>query len=141
MPVGKERATIAGIACFAVVALGVLLFASPSFASHSSAPKSGTTHHNASASKPNIAFVCALPSLAPFYSPMESGAKEAAAALGVNLSYTGLTTTVTNAAMVQVLQAAVNTKPDAIIACNYFPSGEDPILKAASAKGVPVFLT
>jgi simple sugar transport system substrate-binding protein len=43
--------------------------------------------------------------------------------------------------MVQVLQAALNTKPDALVLCNYFPSGADPLIKKATAGGLPVFFT
>lgn len=130
----KRRMRI-GMACLVTAAGAAALVVGPALGaeSHPAATKAAAT--------PTIAFVCATPVLAPFYAPMETGAKTAAAELGVHLSYTGLTSTVTAAAMTQVLTAALNQHPAALIFCNYFSSADDSIIKKATARGLPVFFT
>jgi simple sugar transport system substrate-binding protein len=88
-----------------------------------------------------VNFVCATPATASFFAPIEQGAKDAAAHVGVKLNYTGLGATVSPAAMAQVLQAAVNQRPDALVVCNFFPSAEDPIIRAAADQHIPVVVT
>jgi simple sugar transport system substrate-binding protein len=101
----------------------------------------GQANGGRSATSPKISFVCATPATASFFAPIEQGAKDAASELGVDLSYTGLGKTVSPAAMAQVLQPAVNQHPDVLIVCNFFPSAENPIIKSATAKGIPVILS
>jgi simple sugar transport system substrate-binding protein len=90
-----------------------------------------------------VAYVCATASQQPFFVPIQRGAEDAAKAYGVKLNYTGLTDPngFTAPIMTRALQVAVNQKPDAIVACDFFPPSEDPVLKAASDKGIPVFIS
>jgi simple sugar transport system substrate-binding protein len=133
----RSRSTgVVGI--IAAVAAGAGLWgasAGATASSHSADPTG-----KAAASGVTIDFVCATPAVSPFFAPIESGAQDAGTAMGVNLSYTGISNTITGPAMAQVLQAAVNQKPSALIFCNFFPT-EDSIAKAASRAGIPVFVT
>lgn len=129
------RRAVAG-ACALVVAAGVV-------AGCGSSSGGGTTTGSAPAKKSgkqvNIAFACATPTI-PFFGPIEQGAKDAAAAAGVNLSYTGIgASAITPAAMSSVLTAAINQHPDALVVCNFFPPAEDPLVRKAVANGIPVF--
>lgn len=88
-----------------------------------------------------IDFVCATPTTASFFAPIEQGAKDAAAQLGVKLRYTGLGATVSPAAMAQVLTPAVDQHPAALAVCNFFPTAEDSIIRSAVSQHIPVVVT
>jgi simple sugar transport system substrate-binding protein len=86
-----------------------------------------------------VNFVCGTPTAGTYYAPVEQGAKDAASELDVDLNYTGLGTTVTPAAMGQLVQAAINQKPDALVVCDYFAATENPLIRQALDQGIPVF--
>lgn len=92
---------------------------------------------------PTIAFVCATASQQPFFQPIQKGAEAAAKAGGVKLSYTGLTqpNAFTAPIITSALQVAINQHPTALVACDFFPPSEDPLLKKAAKEGIPVFVT
>lgn len=104
------------------------------------AEASGPAAHaraKAAAAEPKVDMVCANASIA-FWAPVIVAAKAAAKVAHVQLSYTGVgSSNLTGPAMATILQAAVNQKPAVLIYCNYFPSAEDPIIKAAVKSGIP----
>lgn len=136
-----------GVILALVVGLGCLLAACGS-SSQSESGESGTSSEGSkvtvaskSGEQLNVAFVCATPAIDPYFAPIENGASAAASELGVNVTYTGLTNEVSPAAMAQAVQAAVNTKPDALIVCDFFPESENPEIERAVQEGIPVIGT
>jgi simple sugar transport system substrate-binding protein len=142
----------------AIIALGVVVIAAgagcgssssgavKSASSSSAAPaasSAGSGAESAGDSSIKIAYVCATASQQPFFVPLQKGAEAAAKAMGVELDYTGLTQpgVFTAPVMTSALQTALNQNPSAIIACDFFPPSEDPLLKQAAGKGIPVFVT
>ncbi len=89
--------------------------------------------------KPKVAFVCATSTIS-FFAPVEQGAKDAAAAVGVDLNYTGISASAsTGPALAQTFTAAVNQRPDALVVCNLYPDAVDPLVRRAVDDGIPVF--
>ena len=97
-----------------------------------------TTAADAGAAKIRVNFVCATPALDPFYAPIEQGAKDAAREMRISLSYTGLSSTVSPAAMSQVMTPALDEHPAALITCDYFPPTQAPLIRQAVAEHIPV---
>jgi simple sugar transport system substrate-binding protein len=85
-----------------------------------------------------VAYACAT-SATPFFAPIEQGSEDAAKAMGVSLSYSGISTNLTPQEMHSVLQAAINQHPDALVVCNFFPETENSLIKQATKEGIPVF--
>jgi simple sugar transport system substrate-binding protein len=108
-------------------------------ASYAGAKGTRATGHAAGSG--TIAFVCATAATNSFFAPVEAGARAAAHDMGVHLNYTGLGSTVSPAAMSQVLTPAVNSHPAALIVCNFFPQAVDPLIKQAVKEGIPVIGT
>jgi simple sugar transport system substrate-binding protein len=134
LPTRKARISVVIIA-----AIGSLIVGCSSSESVSSSSAGAAGVSNGSPIK--AAFVCATAATDPLFGGIEQGAKEAAAQVGVDLTYTGLGTTVTPAAMAQLLTPAVNQHPNILIVCNFFPSADDPIIKRAVAQHIIVIAT
>src|SRR5690242_6653573 len=101
-----SRRAVAAV-LMSLLATGATACGSSRTSASSSASTTSSAQTASGTSGKDIAFVCALPSLGAFYSPMETGAKDAAQALGDHVSYTGLTpTAVTNDSMHTLLTAA-----------------------------------
>lgn len=88
----------------------------------------------------DIAFVCAEPDI-PFFAPLKKGAEDAAAAVEVALTYTGISSSdVSGPAMSKVMTAAIDQNPDALIVCSFFPEVQRPLIEDAIAKGISVYV-
>jgi len=139
------RPTLVGAGVAALVAAVSLSSVGAAASAHSvrlttaSTNKSALSRTSSASSSIHIAFVCALPDLT-FFAPVVRGEEEAAAAEHVDVSYTGIgASDITGPAMATALKAALAQHPSALIYCNFFPAAEDPIVKAASQQGTPVF--
>jgi simple sugar transport system substrate-binding protein len=87
-----------------------------------------------------IAYVCAQPNASAFFGPIQKGALDAGAAMGVHVTYTGVgPNNSTPAGLVSLIQAAVNQKPDELVYCNAFPPAQDAVIKQAVEAGIGVF--
>jgi simple sugar transport system substrate-binding protein len=87
-----------------------------------------------------VAYVCAETDI-PFFAPLKQGAIDAAKAVGVNLKYSGISSTdISGPAMSKVMTAAINQKPDVLVACSFFPEVQRPLLTDAIDKGIPVYV-
>jgi len=106
-----------------------------------SSSSAGASTASSSGKGAKIAFACATPALNSFYAPFEAGAADAAKQLGVSVTYTGLSAVQSAAAEAQVVQAAINTHPAALIVCNFFPRAITPLIRQAIAARIPVFDT
>jgi simple sugar transport system substrate-binding protein len=75
----------------------------------------------------------------PFYAAFKQGAQQAAQNLNVKFQYLTFTdpSNPTEQQYIQDLHTAIAEKPAAILISDYFPSGDDPIIKQESAKGLP----
>ena len=111
--------------------------------SSTSTAKSSTSTVKSSTGSPTIAFVCATGSQQPFFVPIQTGAEAAAKAMGVHMTYTGMTQPSGFSASViaTALKVAIDQKPAALVACDYFPSAEDPLLKLAAKEGIAIFIS
>lgn len=77
----------------------------------------------------------------PFFGAIKKGTDDAAAAMGVEYQYIGLsdmTDVVSNYS--RLVEQAISRKPDALVVANFFPDALNPILKRATAKGIPVVI-
>lgn len=76
----------------------------------------------------------------PFYAAFKQGAQQAAQQLDVSFQYLTFTdpNNPTEAQYIQDLNTAIAEKPAAILFSDYFPSGDDPILKREAAAGLPI---
>jgi simple sugar transport system substrate-binding protein len=130
----------ASLAMFlAAVAVPIAVSSAPATAAGKSAA------HASSSIK--IAYIAWPPALGAYFTAEQLGANSAGKAMGVSVSYDSPTAaeignsaaTATQAA-VQEMQAIIAQKPSAIVANVFFPSAELPVLKAAVAAGIPVFM-
>lgn len=134
---GKRLKRVVIVGC--LVACGGLVVAcgsgSEGSTSNSDATKSSSGAASASV---KVNFVCGTTGAGVFYAPLVKGAEDAAKEANVDLTYTGLGSDTSPAAMTKLLQAAINQKPEALIVCDYFPEALNPLIKEAIAQGIPV---
>jgi simple sugar transport system substrate-binding protein len=96
---------------------------------------------SATQAKPVIYFIDhACPSAGSFWDPVHNGAKEAAAALGVNLRIVSLTDAQCGSIPIEVnnLNTAIAAHPAGIATTVLNPTGFSAALKRAAAAGIPV---
>jgi simple sugar transport system substrate-binding protein len=125
----------------AIVASLLLLAACTSGSSSHGGSGTTSTAQAASASGPKMNIIMISGGLSdPFYAAFKQGGQQAAAQLGVRFQYLTFTdpSNPTESQYIQDLNTAIAEKPSAIIISDYFPSGDDPILKKEAAAGLPI---
>lgn len=109
----------------ALVAIGLTAAAAPALAA---------------AKAPNI-IVVSGPLYDPFFSALKKGADDAAKDLGIQYQYQTIQdTNNAQADLARLLDQAVASGPDALIVGNFFPDATGPIIKRATAAGIPVIV-
>lgn len=92
------------------------------------------------ADKPTVIMVSG-PLFDPFFGAMKQGADDAAQAVGVDFQYVTLSENKdVEASFAHLLEQSVSRHPAALIAGDFFPNSEDPILTKAAASGLPVII-
>lgn len=131
-----------GVTVVAISASLLLLAACSSGNSSSSGQTaSSSTARAASASGPQMNIIMISGGLSdPFYAAFKEGAQQAATQLGVHFQYLTFTdpSNPTESQYIQDLNTAIAEKPSAILFSDYFPSGDDPIIKKETAAGLPI---
>lgn len=78
----------------------------------------------------------------PFFSAMKRGTDDAAKQLGVTTQYLSPSSSKEGSGptLARLIRDAINKKPDAIVVGNFFPDAENPVIKEATAAGIPVIV-
>lgn len=117
----------------------------------SAAVASASTSHRSTASKASvravdsrsksvsIAFVSG-PLTDSFFPPLYDGAKQAAADLGIKFNYIPIDEADIEQSSAQTLEAAIASHPSAIVVGDFVPGVDDPLIKQAVKKGIPVYV-
>lgn len=118
-----------------VAAAGLAAGALTACGSHPAASK-------APAKKPRVTFQCEnAAGGGPFFAPLEKGARDAAAAVGVDLDYASPAAGATTIQpTIQLMDTVISQKPDLLVVCDFVPSAQDPVIKRAIAAGIPVII-
>ncbi|CVI64130.1 sugar ABC transporter substrate-binding protein (plasmid) [Agrobacterium leguminum] len=92
-------------------------------------------------SKDPVIIMVSGPLFDPFFSALKKGADDAARDLGIEYQYS----TVQDANNIQadlarILDQAIASGPDVIVAGNYFPDATSPMIKRATEQGLPIII-
>ncbi|MGN6090548.1 MAG: substrate-binding domain-containing protein, partial [Actinomycetales bacterium] len=93
----------------------------------------------AGATKVKIAFVSG-PLNDPFFPPLYQGAQDAAKQLPIELNYIPIDESDIQASSAKTMDAAIASKPDAIVVGDFITNVVDPKIQQAVAAGIPVFV-
>lgn len=130
------------LAVVAMSALALLAGCSNSSTSSGASKTSGGTSATSasSASGGTIDFVCADGGVNTFFAPLVKGAQEAAKQMNVKMDFISLTVNTFDAnGMNTAIQSALNTKPAALIYCDFFGDETDSSVSRAVSAGIPIF--
>ncbi len=77
----------------------------------------------------------------PFFAAVKQGFDDAAALYGVEYQYIAVTDTANMTSdYPRLLQQAISRDPSMLLVGEFFPDGMDPLIKEATAKGIPVII-
>ncbi|RKS75535.1 simple sugar transport system substrate-binding protein [Motilibacter peucedani] len=138
-PIVRRRRLVAGALPLVLAAtLGLSACSAKSNAAKDAAA-TGQPVAASSGEQIKIAFVSG-PLNDPFFPPLYQGAQDAAKQLPIKLNYIPIDEADIQASSARTMEAAIASKPDAIVVGDFITNVVDPLIKKAVAAGIPVFV-